>query len=1001
MKINASRIAVIILLATLLTGGTQVFAQGTGFTYQGRLNQGGTPVTGLYDFQFTVFDAPTGGSGQGMFPLSATLPVSNGLFTLTMDPGPGVFTGPSRWLAIAVRTNGAGSYSNLSPRQLITSAPYAVRSANAALASGVLPGSITASSFAPGAIHQVANPSGSISNALNVDATGLVGIGTGTSAVDAGLHVSSSKTILSPVVLSSLRDETGGYTNLASVGSMAILGNLMAIGGQNESGITLVDIANPQAPVLLSQFRNGEGAFTNLGGLNALALKTNLLAAGTFGSDAITLISVTNPSSPVKLAEIVDGVGGWNELNAIYSIAIRGNLMAIAALEDSAVTLADISNPSNPIKRIEIKDGAFGFTNLGGAVSVDIQGNLLAVGAFYDNAVTLIDITDPANPIKLSELRDGVGGFNNLTSVFKVALSPNGLLAISGAYDNAVTLVDVSNPANPVKLAELVDGVNGVQMSVPTGLAFSGNRLAAAGAGGGTVTLFDISNPMSPQILSVVKDGVAGFHFVGIPALLGFAGTNLVIPSTLDDAVTLVGFAAAEAGIISENWVGIGTTAPRAALDVLGDVIVDNANFFDVNAVRIELGIGTTASGSNAVAMGRYTLASGESSTALGGNTKARGLYATAFGYFADAIGNYSIAGGNSVTASNDYSVALGGFSMASGLSSFVAGYQNSASGDYSAAIGYGNGAKGFSSIALGFGNTTSSNYSLAAGYNNQADGPSSISLGRDNNANGAGSVAIGDGNSTFGDYGVALGFQNSAGANSMAVGSSANANQPGSFVWADSSIPNSFSATAPNQFLIRAAGGVGINTNTAAGAALHVRGNALVNGTVTATNFVGRFTGNGAGLTNVPGFANVVFTYDLSTQPVASVGVFQDVTFGANANIGGWTHPVGTAFFTNSQTGLYLVQYTAQVETSVGGASSVSLRATLNGTEIAGSQASADPEAANVTIPVSKSFLVSASAGATLKLQLTGTSVNNRIVAGNGAGTERPSISMTIIRIQ
>ena len=130
------------------------------------------------------------------------------------------------------------------------------------------------------------------------------------------------------------------------------------------------------------------------------------------------------------------------------------------------------------------------------SVSVAISGNLLAIGAFYDNAVTLVDITDPSNPIKLSELKDGVGGFNNLSSVYDVALSPNGLLAIAGAYDHAVTLVSVTNPANPVLLAELINGTNGLDsLFIVNGVAFSGNWLAVLATGAADVPIHAPSAP--------------------------------------------------------------------------------------------------------------------------------------------------------------------------------------------------------------------------------------------------------------------------------------------------------------------------------------------------------------------------------------------------------------------------------------------------------------------------------------------------------------------------
>jgi len=35
-------------------------AQGTAFTYQGRLNDGVNPANGNYDLQFTIYDTPIG-----------------------------------------------------------------------------------------------------------------------------------------------------------------------------------------------------------------------------------------------------------------------------------------------------------------------------------------------------------------------------------------------------------------------------------------------------------------------------------------------------------------------------------------------------------------------------------------------------------------------------------------------------------------------------------------------------------------------------------------------------------------------------------------------------------------------------------------------------------------------------------------------------------------------------------------------------------------------------
>ncbi|HWX18873.1 MAG TPA: tail fiber domain-containing protein [Candidatus Binatia bacterium] len=125
---------------SLLLPINPVFAQGTAFTYQGRLNDGGNPANGTYDLRFAIYDS-TNSPGiliAGPLTNSATA-VSNGLFTVLLDFGTGVFIGPSRWLDIAVRTNGGAAFVSLSPGQPLTPAPYAIMANSASNLVGTLP----------------------------------------------------------------------------------------------------------------------------------------------------------------------------------------------------------------------------------------------------------------------------------------------------------------------------------------------------------------------------------------------------------------------------------------------------------------------------------------------------------------------------------------------------------------------------------------------------------------------------------------------------------------------------------------------------------------------------------------------------------------------------------------------------------------------------------------------------------------------------------------------
>ncbi len=98
----------------------------TVFTYQGNLDDGGSPANGDYDFEFELYDAVSGGSQVGSTVTEADKTVTGGLFSVALDFGD-VFDGTALWLQINVRPGSStGTYTALSPRQPLTATPYAL-----------------------------------------------------------------------------------------------------------------------------------------------------------------------------------------------------------------------------------------------------------------------------------------------------------------------------------------------------------------------------------------------------------------------------------------------------------------------------------------------------------------------------------------------------------------------------------------------------------------------------------------------------------------------------------------------------------------------------------------------------------------------------------------------------------------------------------------------------------------------------------------------------------
>ena len=156
--------------------------------------------------------------------------------------------------------------------------------------------------------------------------------------------------------------------------------------------------------------------------------------------------------------------------------------------------------------------------------------------------------------------------------------------------------------------------------------------------------------------------------------------------------------------------------------------------------------------------------------------------------------------------------------------------------------VGHSNSATGiYSTISGGTANSASnSTASVGGGYGNRASGVgSTVAGGSSNRAAGDYSTVSGGAlNSATGLYSTIVGGNANlaAGEYSLAAGKQAKvrAADKGTFVWADS-FGTDFQSSGVNQFLIRALGGVGINTNSPApGMSLDVAGDVNVTGSAT-----------------------------------------------------------------------------------------------------------------------------------------------------------------------
>ena len=322
MKFNLYAVAAFLLLAPAAR------AQTTAFTYQGQLNSSDAPATGSYDFRFQIYNA---NNSVVAAPLTnAPVGVTNGLFTVTLDFGAN-FDGSTRSLEIGVRSFIASNninintnaYTVLSPRQTLTSVPYAIQAINASNAVALtaplqatnLAGTIPNSLLSP----NVAILTNNVVFSGNVTAVSFTGSGNGLSSVPG--------TSLVGII-------TGNGSGLINLPATNLVGTIPD--ARLSTNVALQSNTNLYfaGSITASNFTGAGHGLTNVPGAffwvtNAAANYQILPNMGYIATNNTVPVIFTLPPSPIagdvyKVAGL--GAGGWIIAQNTNQAILAGNL---------------------------------------------------------------------------------------------------------------------------------------------------------------------------------------------------------------------------------------------------------------------------------------------------------------------------------------------------------------------------------------------------------------------------------------------------------------------------------------------------------------------------------------------------------------------------------------------------------------------------------------------------------------------------------------------------
>jgi hypothetical protein len=265
--------------------------------------------------------------------------------------------------------------------------------------------------------------------------------------------------------------------------NVGVAGNQAFVAHQS-AGIDIIDVTDPDAPRRVFYYGSTQTTSLTVTGHHLYVADRR----------ALNILDLTNPAVPTR-------IGGMNEGAADVTVAF-GYAYVVPWSPRRGFLVLDVSNPALPESV-----GSYGAEAQFSQIRVHGQYAYTSSQTFDSEGLQIWHLANPAQPTLAGVYNTEGGGVGGLAFSGKLAFA---------AVRGVLHVIDVSNPATPERVGELITG------TWPWEVLIVGTNHVCLNEYNGTsgeygIRMVDVSDPGSPRIVKSLTfaEGVGGAHVVG------------------------------------------------------------------------------------------------------------------------------------------------------------------------------------------------------------------------------------------------------------------------------------------------------------------------------------------------------------------------------------------------------------------------------------------------------------------------------------------------------